>query len=114
MRVPSSPLICSTRKPRRSRPSTAASYATSCPWSATLMQRNVECGSAATQCIVSLMVAFIPPFTANVLISVSAACGGGSMELMAQNPPIGWVENVSTSELGAELLGGAAAPESSG
>ena len=62
MRVPSGDRIWNTRKPRRSLPSTAISFATSCvpSRSTTRIHRKVVRGSAATQWTVVSNTTFMP------------------------------------------------------
>eukprot|EP00966_Prymnesium_polylepis_P279469 6456267-Prymnesium_polylepis.2 len=117
MRVPSSPLICSTRKPRRSLPKTAVSNATSCLPSVAATRRKVACGSAAVQWIVWPNEAFIPlGSVAGIQYSVSMLCcsARGRAVLTAQNPPIGWSVTESSGEETARLFGAAGVPLNSG
>lgn len=87
IRVPSKLRSWKMRKPRRSRPRTAVSYATSRPLSLTLIRMNVALGSAAMQCTSSPKVAFIPfSSTLSVVASISTFCGNGSVVLAAQKP----------------------------
>eukprot|EP00966_Prymnesium_polylepis_P282035 6517481-Prymnesium_polylepis.2 len=67
--------------------STAISYAISSPASTTPTLRNVACGSAAQQWIVSPpYAAFIPLSSGETEISVSVISGSGSTLLTAQKP----------------------------
>eukprot|EP00966_Prymnesium_polylepis_P282295 6523328-Prymnesium_polylepis.2 len=74
------------RYPLRSLPSTATSYAACCLPSTTFTLTNVACGSAATQCNFSRIVAFIPLSLGYNASDVSAVLGTGNVLLTAQKP----------------------------